>query len=146
MPTSRAIVFGLGLLFAFLTLTRSDLDRAAGGVVTLLCLGAVAVASLADRFPRKRLVQLSSSTPPLLLFADRPTREAVDAFHAAVNEAAEAYLQANYPGGGNGLSIVEQIERLHALLTNGAITPNEFDQLKSRLTGSFVGESSGQYL
>lgn len=39
-------------------------------------------------------------------------------------------------GGGTGLSIAEQLEKLHDLVTKGALTPEQFEAEKARLLGS----------
>jgi|GEM_PF-2414455 len=146
MPVPRAVVFGLGLYFAFATFAQTDIDKAGGFLVTTLCLGSVALASLLDRLPRRQLLQLSSSSPPCLLFADRPDREAVAKFSDALFTAAAAYFATNYPKENSGLDIVEQLERLNALKSNGAITEKEYDQLKTRLIGTSTDYRSGDYL
>jgi hypothetical protein len=39
-------------------------------------------------------------------------------------------------GGGGGLSRAEQLERLHALLQQGALTPEQFEAEKARVLES----------
>ncbi|HPG26081.1 MAG: SHOCT domain-containing protein [Spirochaetaceae bacterium] len=146
MSTTRTVVLGLGLYFAFTTLTGPDVDRTWGLVSAALCLGSVALAALLDRLPRRRLLQLSSGSAPLLVFADRPSREAVAEFRKALFEASDAYLGARYPNEAAGPSLVDQLERLYALHKSGALSAEEYERLKARITGAIAYESSGQYL
>jgi hypothetical protein len=146
MPVSRAAILGLGLFFAFITFTKSDMDKLGGFIVTALCLGSVVLGSAFDRFPRRQLLQLSSTNPPLLLFANRPTADAVGEFRDCLYKAAAAYVQAHYPVDRSASNLVDQLERLQSLRTTNAITQEEYDQLKSRLIGSSQAGGSGQYL
>ena len=145
MPAHRIALLVLGILFAFVALREPEALNVATGVLIGLCLGGVALGTLFERVPRKQLVQLSSSDPALLLFHDRPSADAMAEFCASLSQATVDYLRMNYPVAEAG-TLVEQLERLQALHTAGAVDDEEFARVKAAMLGRSSGTSPGQYL
>ena len=145
MPHSRIALLALGIVFAFIGAREPEGITLGMGVLIGVCLGSAALGALLERFPRRQLVQLSSSDPALLLFHDRPDPDTMAAFRESLSDAAIDYLRTHYPVAEAG-TLVEQLERLSALHTAGAVTDAEYDRVKAAMLGTSSGTSPGQYL
>jgi hypothetical protein len=136
-----ALCFTLFGVVVFITVT--DHKGLPGAAVSAGFLGAAGALLLTYRLTLQTLLRLSAAAVNLDLYPRKPSPEVVARFIEQVRERATAYLLQAYPT--QGLSILEQLERIQALLERGAITTDEFAELKKRLFPT-ASESSGQYL
>lgn len=108
--------------------------EAVGGEVdagAYLFWGALAVmASLAFASSRASLRVLRAGESTVVMFEDRPSRAALDAFLAGLRERRDAYLVRRYMTGTAADSKADALHRLHWLREQGAISDEEFDLLK----------------
>jgi uncharacterized protein YmfQ (DUF2313 family) len=124
-------------------ITVTDHKGLPGAAVSAGFLGAAGALLLTYRLTLQTLLRLSAAAVNLDLYPRKPSPDVVARFIEQVRERATAYLLQAYPT--QGLSILEQLERIQALLERGAITTDEFAELKKRLFPT-ASESSGQYL
>jgi len=129
-------------LLIFITVT--DHKGLPGAAVSAGFLAAAGASLLGYRITLQRLLRLSAGTTCLDLYPRKPSLEAVERFTQEVHERTKAYLRSAYPT--QGLSILDQLERLQALLERGAITADEFADLKKHLLPGPSLSSPGQYL
>jgi hypothetical protein len=142
-----AILGMIGIpLLAALTVAGDD-DRLYLAVLTAMFLVPAIGLWRFDRRKAKPLLQLSESTPPLVVFADSPSPNAVSGLVRAIRERKASYLASHQGAAVTGL-LVETLERLYGLKQAGAITDEEYERFKAealrKATGG--GERPGQYL
>lgn len=96
--------------------------------------------------PDRRLkIQLSGGAFPVVIYRERPSREAVDRFLEDLRSCAQSHLRSNYPPAQSVHSLPGEIERLFWLKERGAISETEYQDLKARLIASSSGPGYGQY-
>jgi hypothetical protein len=124
---------------------------ALGLVALSLMVGAILL-TLADRLlqklPKTQLFQVSDSQPALVVNADAPNRIEVVQFMQELKGQSDKYLVETYGTAANRDSKVGQIERLAQLQEQGAISEDEYANLKAELVCATPVDDTGhgQYL
>jgi hypothetical protein len=124
---------------------------ALGLVALSLMVGAILL-TLADRLlqklPKTQLFQVSDSQPALVVNADAPNRKEVVQFMEELKGPSDKYLVETYGTAANRDSKVGQIERLAQLQEQGAISEDEYANLKAELVCATPVDDTGhgQYL
>jgi hypothetical protein len=124
---------------------------ALGLVALSLMVGAILL-TLADRLlqklPKTQLFQVSDSQPALVVNADAPNRNEVVQFMQELKGQSDKYLVETYGTAANRDSKVGQIERLAQLQEQGAISEDEYANLKAELVCATPVDDTGhgQYL
>ena len=134
-PIFAGIAFALGLVALSLMV----------GAILLTLAGAD---RLLQKIPKTQLFQVSDSQPALVVNADAPNRKEVVRFMEELKGQSDKYLVETYGTAANRDSKVGQIERLAQLQEQGAISEDEYENLKAELVCATPVDDTGhgQYL
>ena len=148
-PIFAGIAFALGLVAIVSgTSGREPADVGLSLMVGAILLTLAGADRLLQKIPKTQLFQVSDSQPALVVNADAPNRKEVVRFMEELKGQSDKYLVETYGTAANRDSKVGQIERLAQLQEQGAISEDEYENLKAELVCATPVDDTGhgQYL